>query len=303
MALQNISLKQLRYFAAAAEHGRLAMAAAHIHVSQSTITSAILQLEATLKTQLFIRQSHGVSLTAEGSRFYSRIRDILNSLEDTLSDTSLPSEQIDGMINVGASYTLLGYFLPALMGRFRARHPAIKFNLLDMAREKIEHAIISGELDLGIVLLSNSQNLERFKYTRLLESPRKLWTSVDHPLLSESRLTLDKIRQYSYIQITVDEGERSTLRYWQQHNLKPNIGFRTSSMEALRGLIAHGFGVTILSDMVYRPWSLESKKIEAVQIIEPIANMEIGLIWRHDAELTQAADIFKTFLIDTCNVD
>jgi DNA-binding transcriptional LysR family regulator len=82
-----------------------------------------------------------------------------------------------------------------------------------------------------------------------------------------------------YILLTVDEGEESNRRYWTDNGLSPNIAFRTNGMEALRGLVAHGFGVTILSDMVYRPWSLEGKKIEARPILDAIPHLEVGLIW------------------------
>ncbi|MFP3624713.1 LysR substrate-binding domain-containing protein, partial [Burkholderia sp. SIMBA_051] len=81
------------------------------------------------------------------------------------------------------------------------------------------------------------------------------------------------------ILITVDEGEQSTLRYWKKKGIEPNIAFRTSSMEALRGLVAHGFGVTVLSDMVFRPWSLEGKRIDARPITDVVPQMDAGMIW------------------------
>src|SRR3546814_5355272 len=58
-----------------------------------------------------------------------------------------------------------------------------------------------------------------------------------------------------------------------------NVAMRTSSLEALRGLVAYGFGVSILSDLVYRPWSLEGKKIVAIPILDPVPPMDVGLLW------------------------
>lgn len=95
---------------------------------------------------------------------------------------------------------------------------------------------------------------------------------------------------------TVVEGETSALRYWRSVGLEPKVAFRTSSMEALRGLVAHGFGVTILSDILYRPWSLEGRKIEARPITDVIPPMELGLIWRA-GELSAVASAFQQFLI------
>jgi len=300
VGLQNISLKQLRYFVAAAEGGRLSSAATQMHVSQSTITTAILNLEETLQTQLFIRQAHGVILTPEGNRFFLRVRQILDALEDAVSDPANAERNLKGRIRLAASYTLLGYFLPALMGRFRTRHPDVEFDLIDLDRAEIEASLEAGEIDLGLVILSNTTLRSQFKHSVLIRSRRQLWAAAGHPLLSQGGTTLADISQHPYIQITVDEGELSTQRYWQAAGLEPNIAFRTSSMEALRGLIGHGFGVTILSDMIYRPWSLEGRRIECLPLLDPVPPMEVGLIWQDNNEYADCVETFKQFMIDTC---
>ncbi len=105
-----------------------------------------------------------------------------------------------------------------------------------------------------------------------MRSPRQLWLPSAHPLLAAERVTLADIAPYPYILATVDEGETSTLRYWHAAGLAPNVVFKTSSMESLRGLVAHGFGVTILSDMLYRGWSLEGRKLEA----RPVADGRVS---------------------------
>ena len=92
----------------------------------------------------------------------------------------------------------------------------------------------------------------------------------------------------------------STSRYWESRELTPEVAFRTSSMEALRGLVAHGFGVTILSDMLYRAWSLEGKKIEARPLADAIPPMELGLIWHPEADLPQPVQAFRQFLLMAC---
>ena len=55
--------------------------------------------------------------------------------------------------------------------------------------------------------------------------------------------------------------EKSALRYWDRTPYRPNVIFRTLSVEGVRSMVAAGMGITILSDMVYRPWSLEGQRI------------------------------------------
>lgn len=296
----NVTLRQLNYFVAAAETGQFSMAATRVHVSQSAITNAVLLLEETLNLKLFDRKPHGVSLTAEGHSFYQRARHILDSLEDALREPRHLPLNLKGTIRIGASYTLLGYFLPPLLARYRAHYPEIEIDLRDMNRDEIEMAIDQGEIDVGVVILSNIVEPERFGHHVLLRSRRQLWAAVAHPLMQQPNAALEDVARYPYIQLTVDESEQSTSRYWNAKGVIPNIAFRTSSMEALRGLIAHGFGVSILSDMVYRPWSLEGKKIEARPILDVVPDMEIGLIWNRKRELPLSANAFRQFLIQIC---
>lgn len=296
----NVTLRQLRYFIAAAETGQFSMAATRAHVSQSAITNAVLLLEESLGVRLFDRKPHGVGLTAEGHSFYRRTRDILDAPEDALREPRFQAHHLKGAIRIGASYTVLGYFLPPLLARFRANYPDVELDLHDMNREAIEAGVAAGDIELGVVILSNVVERERFGHHVLLRSRRQLWTSAAHPLLQKDNAALADVAAYPYIQVTVDEGELSTQRYWAAKGIQPDIAFRTGSVEALRGLVAHGFGVTILSDMVYRPWSLEGKKIEARPILDVVPDMEVGLIWRHDGTLERSADAFRQFLIQAC---
>jgi DNA-binding transcriptional LysR family regulator len=297
---KDITLRQMRYFAAAAQSGQFSMAATMEHVSQSAITNAVLALEETLGTRLFERLPQGVTLTPDGHDFLSHVRHILDSVRDVVYKPTHRAHELKGTVRIAASYTLLGYFLPELMARFRATYPSVKIDLQDADRSSVEQVVLDGAAELGVILLSNVENLERFRHHVLIRSRRQLWTSPTHPLSQLSAPSLSDVACYPYIMITVDEGEQSTLRYWRQNGVEPNVAFRTSSMEALRGLVAHGFGVTILSDMVFRPWSLEGKRIEARSILNAIPQMDAGMLWRNDGVLDPPASAFQQFLIHAC---
>jgi len=293
---KDLTLRQMRYFVAAAQSGQFSMAATAEHVSQSAITNAVLALEETLGTRLFERLPQGVTLTPDGHDFLNHARHILDSVRDAVYKAPFRSHDLKGTVRIAASYTVLGYFLPELMARFRATYPDIVIDLRDLDRESIEQAVLNGEVDL----LSNVENIRRFLHHVLIRSRRQLWTAPSHPLTQLNAPSLADIASYPYILITVDEGEQSTLRYWKQNDVEPNIAFRTSSMEALRGLVAHGFGVTILSDMVFRPWSLEGKRIDARPILNAIPQMDAGMLWHKGATLHTPAVAFQQYLIHAC---
>jgi len=146
-----------------------------------------------------------------------------------------------------------------------------------------------------VMLVSNLQNRRDTTYETLVYSRRRLWLSVEHPLLRASALTLEDIAKEPYIMLTVDEAGKTAERYWKPTGLRPRTIIRTSSVEAVRGMVAAGMGVTILSDMVYRPWSLDGQRIELRPVAANIPSMDVGLVWNKKREPSPATRLFREF--------
>jgi DNA-binding transcriptional LysR family regulator len=137
---------------------------------------------------------------------------------------------------------------------------------------------------------------KRFQRVVLARSRRQLWVAAANPLAEMSHVSLADVAPYAYIVPTVDEGDSSAMRYWNEAGLQPAAFIRTSSMEAVREMVALDLGVTILSDMVFRPWSLEGRRIKAVPLKDPIPTMEVGLIWLKGRRLSPVAEAFRSYL-------
>lgn len=296
-----VTLRQFRYFIAAATAGQFSAAAISEHVSQSAITSAVQSLESQLKVKLFQRLPHGVVLTPEGQVFFHHARHVQDAVNDAMRHASLLPQTASGVIRLAATYTVLGYFLPDLLSRYKRSYPQVELDLVDMDRVTMEQALTDGSIDLGIGLLSNISSLDDYGHRVLVRSRRRAWMAASHPLARLSTVTLAELADCPYIMLTVDDADTAAQRHWAASGLSLKIAMRTSSLEALRGLVAHGFGVSVLSDLVYRPWSLEGKKIMAIPIAEAVAPMDVGLLWPKQQEPTGLALGFRQFLIDACD--
>ena len=298
----NLTLRQLRYFVAVAQAQQISLAAIQENVSQSTISNGVIAIEEELGVRLFDRLPQGVALTPEGQDFLRHAKHILESVRDAVESPRFKERTLSGTVRIAASYTLLGYFLPEQMARFRASYPDIEIHLQDMNRRDIEDAVLAGEVDIGIVILSNVQQQSRFEHAVLVRSRRQLWVAPNHPLAQIRSPSLKDIAEFPYLLLTTDEGEHSALDYWKKNRLHPNIVMRTGSIEALRGLVGHGFGVTVLSDMVFRPWSLEGKRIEARPVFDTVPHMDAGMLWKRQPTFSEAAQAFQQFLIQSFGI-
>lgn len=289
----SISFRQVRYFVATAEFGQVSLAATELAISQSAITTAIKDLERIVGTSLFIRSARGMELTDAGRQFLSHCYEILAKVEEATRLDVLPSG-LHGTLNIAATYTVLGYFLPFHIERLRRLFPNLELRLFELHRGAIEDGLVKGQFDIAVLLTSNISNPDLLTET-LLRSERRLWVSAGHPLSNNIDVRLKDVAAEPYIMLTVDEAEKSAMKYWRRSLHTPNVVLRTSSVEAVRSLVANGQGITILSDMVHRPWSLEGRRIETVTPADQVPSMNVGLAWPPNAEANPAIEAFRGY--------
>lgn len=295
----SLTLRQIRYFLAVAETGKISEAAANINVSPSSVTEAVKDLENHLSTRLFVRGRSGVKLTYEGYRFLQHSKNIMAAVADADFALSKKTTSFSGKLDVAATITVSGYFMPKLISRFRKTFPNVDIRMHEHSRTIIERKIQNGQLDVGVVLVSNITSAPDIRPLTLFRSQRRLWVSAHHPFNGRETVPLGDVAREPYIQLMIDEAEKTTISYWQHYGLRPRVIFRTESVEAVRSMIAGGAGVAVLSDMVHRPWSLEGDRIETRPISQTVPTMDTGLIWNNERPLSQAAQSF----IDFCRME
>jgi DNA-binding transcriptional LysR family regulator len=292
----SVTFKQVRYFIAAVETGQISHAAMEMNVSQSAVTAAVQSLEAQLGVTLLERTSSGVRPTIEGARFLNHARNIAAAVEDAVRSPLGEGRTVTGTLRVATTYTVAGYFMARHYARFRRAYPDIELEMVELPRGEIEKGIVDGWIDLAVMLVSNLVNQAEIDHETLFRSRRRLWLPADHPLLGAERVTLKDIAREPYVMLTVDEARVTAGRYWKKVDLAPNVIFATSSVEAVRSLVAAGMGLTVLSDMVYRPWSLEGQRIECRSLDDEVPTMDVGIAWALKRPLSPAADIFRAFM-------
>lgn len=290
------SLRQIRYFIATANAGQVSRAAMEINVSQSAITTAIKSLEQMIGAALFERHAAGMALTYEGNLFLDHAKHIIESVEEAVRIPRRIRDDVKGSINLAVTYTISGYFLPPFLSRFSRAFPNVKINLSEADRPTVEEGLATNGFDLAVMLTSNILNHEELSHDTLWRSRRRLWVDAHHKFLQKTSVTLADVAEEPYIMLTVDEASNTAQRYWNRTPNRPNVVFRTTSVEAVRSMVANGMGVCILSDMVYRPWSLEGRRVEVIELIDEIPTMDVGLAWHNTRGHSEAAKAFIEFM-------
>lgn len=287
------TLRQLQFFVAAAKSGTVSGAARDLSISQSSITEAIKALEDDLGVLLFERQARGIELTHRGSQF---LRHASQILEDVANARRAFRDEVSpepaGRLALGVTSLVAGYVLSDILARFRRAHPAASLTVIEDTGEYLQHLLIGGELDAAVLLTSSIRDRAALHVETLLVSPYRLWLPMGHPLAQAESIALEQLAGQTLIQLMVDEIEESTRALMQALAVKPEIAFRTRSVEAVRSLVATGAGLAILPGLVYRPWSLEGDRIEIRDVSGDLPSVQVGLAWRRGAPLSKPAHDF-----------
>jgi DNA-binding transcriptional LysR family regulator len=286
------TFRQLQFFVAAAEAGSVSGAARALSISQSSVTEAIRGLEDDLGVNLFDRQARGIVLTHKGSAFLRHARKILADVATARTAFQDEAEATTGKLSLGVTSLVAGYVLSDVLARYRRAHPQVTLNVIEDNGDYLQHLLIGGELDVAVLLTSSVKDRLALNVETLLVSPYRLWLPLGHPLAQQESITLEELAGQPLIQLMVDEIEESTRRLTAALPVKPEIAFRTRSVEAVRSLVATGAGLAILPSLVYRPWSLEGDRIEIRDVSGDLPTVQVGLAWRKGAPLALPAHNF-----------
>lgn len=288
----SFTIKQARYFVGVAEHGSFSRAAVELSISQSALTEAIKELEGHLGVKLFERRRRGVDATHEGHVFLRHARTILMEISNAEMSLAGAAARMSGVLNIGVTSLTSGYILSDLLSRFRRAQPEVEVSAVEDSAEYLEHLLVGGELDVAVMLVGALRNPQSLHAELLAVSPYRLWLPLGHPLSAQESISLEDLAKEPQIVLDVDEMHEESHRLISSFSTKPRIAFRTRSVEAVRSLVASGAGVSLLPDLVYRPWSLEGDRIESRDVSAQLPVIQVGLVWRRGAAVAQATRAF-----------
>lgn len=166
-----MDLKKLVYFVTIAEEGQITRAAKRLHIAQPPLSMQLKSLEEELGVKLIIRDKGEFELTPEGLMFYKRAKEVLNSINEMVTEVKEQREGIRGKLSIGTVMSCVPYLPPAL-NFFREMYPNVSFQLFEEDSRRVEDLLRSKEIELGIIRLPlQSQNINNISIYPLQSDP------------------------------------------------------------------------------------------------------------------------------------
>jgi DNA-binding transcriptional LysR family regulator len=286
----DISLAQLRYFVAAAEHGSMTWAAEELFVAQSAISTSIANLEKALGTQLLIRRrAKGLQLTAQGIELLQRSRGILAAVDDAVH--ALRPENTSGRVSVGCFRTLAPFYLPHIVSALEETHPELQLDVTELLADGVNDALHDQSIEVALTYdLGLDGDIDR---EVLASVPLYAAVGAEHPLASRSRVRLADLVDEPMVLLDLPVSRDYFLQAFTDNGLRPAVRYRFANFEGVRAMVASGHGFTLLNQQPKLGYTYSGGELHRLAIIEPTTPLDIVLARRASApRLTRKAELF-----------
>ncbi|PJJ95985.1 DNA-binding transcriptional regulator OxyR [Lysobacteraceae bacterium NML75-0749] len=280
-----MNLRDLKYLIALADHRHFGRAAEASFVSQPTLSTQIKKLEDELGVQLFERAPRKVMLTPVGEEIIQRARGIVAEVESMRELARRSQDPESGSLRLGAFPTLAPYFLPHAVPALQAALPRLELLLVEEKSDVLLAQLREGRIDAALLALPVHD--EQLHMEPLFDEPFWLATYHHGPLSSKTEVRMDELAQYDLL--LLEDGHclrEQALDVCRLSGAKERPGFRATSLETLRQMVAAGAGITLLPALAVRPPVSQPEQLKLLPFKGEAPTRSIALIWRRSSALT-----------------
>lgn len=293
MIKPGLTLHRLELFLAVLDTGGIGRAARLRHISQPAVSEHLKGLEAHFGVPLFERVGRGVRPTPVARYLEPFAREVVQLLRGAERAARELAQLGAGSLNVGASSTPGTYLLPALLGWFRSRYPAVALTLRIGNSRAIERWVAAAEVDLGVI--GEAPLLEGLSATPLIRDRLVLIVSRRHPLARRRRVSPHRLAHEPLIAREEGSSTRDVAeRYLRELEVALVPAMVLGSTEAVREAVAAGLGVAIVSALAV---PRADRRLVALRLTGAAWDRELLVIERRAGTLSPAAGRFREYLL------
>jgi LysR family hydrogen peroxide-inducible transcriptional activator len=271
------TLRQLRHLTALAEQRNFGRAARACHVTQSTLSASVAELEALLGVPLVDRTTRKLVLTPMGEQVVVRGRAILEATEDLVREAAQGREPLTGTLRLGVIPTIGPFLLPRILPRLRRAFSKLKLYLTEDLTDRLLEALQAGRLDT--VLIALPYDSSAIETVGLWDDPFSLIYRV--PAEGESSPSLADRLDPSTLLLLRDGHclKNHALAACRTDAPRPLDAFEATSLHTLVQMVDNGLGTTLLPQLALDAGILKGTNLMAAPLAAAPPR-QIALAWR-----------------------
>ena len=285
------TLKQLRYFVVAGELSSVTKAAEALHVSQPSISSAILHLEDVTGLQLFVRHhAQGLSLTPPGRQFIRKAKQLLGEAEGLAQYANTLGQDVAGSLRIVGFPTFTPIMMPSIIKNFMDAYPAVNVQCDEKHQKDIIQSLTDGRYELALTY--DLQIPAEIEFEPLLEFPPYAVVSKNHPLADRDEISLKELAEYPMVLLDLPMSREYFYSLFLSLELEPNFAYQALSLGMVRGFVGNGFGYSLFNTPLANNLALDGSELKAIALKEKLRPLRMGVARLSQFRLTPAAEAF-----------
>jgi len=281
-----VEIRHLQYFLKLAETLSFTRAAAALHITQSTLSHQIKQLEQQLGCRLFDRISRQVRLTDPGRVLQEHAVRIVREVDAGINALSALDGMVQGQLTVGVFRTFGSSPLPNVFAQFGAAYPGVQIRVRQLSLIDIERELIDGSMNLAVGYLpANSEKVE----TEPLDAvPLAVVSNRDHPLYGRARIGIRDLHGQDLVLLSREFPLRRLLDdAFSREGVAPRIIMEMNSSEAALSTVRCGPLAAILT---YRALD-QAETLRSIRLRDSKLSRTAAIFWARDNYRPRAATV------------
>ena len=271
--------RRLQVFHAVAKHGSFTRAAETLYMTQPAVTFQIKQLEEQFNTRLLDRGHGRVTLTPAGEIVFAYAERILGLSDEMETRIAELTDELTGVLTIGTSQTIAGYWLPLLLDQFMKKHPRVIPRVFVANSENIENRVAAHELDVGLVEKQASD--PTLECTLACQDELLVIVAQGHELSGASSFKASDLQGHPFIDRDPGAAIRALAEEFFRNNGVPpeslNRRAELGSLPSILHLVKQGLGFAIVAKAALNDYnnrglvgiSLEPRLYSSLNVLVP----------------------------------
>ncbi|MGA7538147.1 MAG: LysR substrate-binding domain-containing protein [Steroidobacteraceae bacterium] len=293
--MRNVTLRQIRVFAAVARNLSFTRAAQELHLTQPAVSQQVSLLEEEIGMPLFEQLGRRIRLAPAGTellRYATQVTELLREAGETLAAMKGLKR---GELKLGAVSTAK-YFAPALLSAFTPAYPEVVIKFTVANREDIVRLLGANELDL--VIMGRPPRELDTTAEPFAPHPLVIIASIDHPLARRRRIPLKSLARESFIIREQGSGTRASMEHvFRERGVPFRASMEMSSNETIKQAVMAGMGLSFISSHTI---GLEAQtgKLAILDVVGLPVVRDWYVIHLRERILSPIASAFRAYLLE-----
>ncbi|VAW60019.1 Hydrogen peroxide-inducible genes activator =_ OxyR [hydrothermal vent metagenome] len=293
-----MTLTELKYIVAVAQHKHFGRAAKACFVSQPTLSLGIKKLETELDVNIFEREARNeLRITEQGEQIIEQAQKVLDEAAQIKILAQTHQDPLAAPLRLGAIYTIAPYLLPQLIPRLHKRAPQMQLRLEENFTAVLSEQLKQGKLD--VILIALPFNEAGVVTQAVYDEPFEAVVPADHHWKNRQHINANELAQENLLLLGPghcfrDQVLKSCPDCSASGHLQESLA--GGSLETIRHMVASGTGITVLPSSSSQK-STDSSLIKMIPFNEPSPKRRVALAWRKGFTRPEAIEVLRQSIL------